>query len=81
MTAALGGTEESVAKLLPLHAAMLAAYRDRAWERAEALIKECRATGIGTLGKLYDGYQSRIDAWRESPPPADWDGSFTATEK
>ena len=44
MTAALGGTEESVAKLLPLHAAMLAAYRDRAWERAEALIAECRAT-------------------------------------
>ena len=81
MTAALGGTEESLAKLLPLHAAMLVAYRDRAWERAEALIAECRAVGIATLGKLYDGYQSRIKAWRESPPPADWDGSFTATEK
>ncbi len=52
-----------------------------AWEQAEALIAECRAVGISTLGKLYDAYQSRIKDWRESPPPADWDGSFTATEK
>ena len=81
MTAALGGSEESVARLLPLHAAMLAAYRDRAWERAEALIAECRALGVSTLAKLYDAYQSRIADWRESPPPPDWDGSFTATEK
>ena len=46
MTAALGGSEETLARLLPLHAEMLAAYRDRAWERAETLIAECRALGI-----------------------------------
>ncbi|HET7715083.1 MAG TPA: adenylate/guanylate cyclase domain-containing protein [Bauldia sp.] len=81
MTAALGATEMALAKLMPLHAAMLAAYRDRSWDRAEALIAECRAIGVAALGKLYDVYQSRIEFWRESPPPADWDGSFTATEK
>lgn len=81
MTAALGGSEEVLGRLLPLHAAMLAAYRDRAWERAETLIAECRGLGIETLNKLYDVYQSRIAIWRGSPPPADWDGSFTATEK
>ena len=81
MTAALGSGEDIVARLIPLHAEMLAAYRDRAWERAEALIADCRALGIATLAKLYDVYQSRIAQWRDSPPPPDWDGSFTATEK
>jgi adenylate cyclase len=81
MTAALGGSEETLARLLPLHAEMLAAYREQAWERAETLIAECRALGIDTLAKLYGMYLSRIATWRESPPPPDWDGSFTATEK
>ena len=81
MTGALGGSEETLTRLLPLHAEMLTAYRDRAWERAEQLIAECQALGIGMLAKLYDMYQDRIVTWRESPPPEDWDGSFTATEK
>ena len=81
LTAALGGSDETLAKLVPLHAEMLAAYRDRAWDRAEALLSECRAVGLAGLARLYDMYEARIAFWRESPPPADWDGSFTATEK
>ena len=81
MTNALGGDDEALTRLLPLHSEMLAAYRDRAWERAETLIAECEALGIGMLAKLYDMYQDRIATWRENPPPPDWDGSFTATDK
>jgi adenylate cyclase len=75
------GDQETVARLKPPHAAMLAAYRSRDWDAAEAAIAECQAAGIAALNKLYDLYAARIAAWRASPPPTDWDGSYAATEK
>jgi adenylate cyclase len=60
---------------------MIAAYRAQGWDAAEAAIAACRAVGVAALAKLYDLYAARIAVWRADPPPADWDGSFTATEK
>jgi adenylate cyclase len=66
-----------------LHAAMLSAYRARSWNEAEHLIAECReaSRNFATLDDLYDLYASRIALFRETPPPADWDGVFVATSK
>ncbi len=81
LSAVLGVAHEAAAKLGEHHAAMLAAYRSRDWDRAEAAICACQAVGVAALNKLYELYQARIAAWRETPPPADWDGSYAATEK
>ena len=77
----LAASPDRLGQLLPSHEAMLAAYRTRAWDAADAAIVACRAAGVPALEKIYGIYQSRIAAWRETPPPADWDGVFTATEK
>ena len=61
--------------------AMLAAYRAADWDEAEAAIGRCRAVGIAGMAVYYDLFEERIGIWREEPPPADWDGSFTATSK
>jgi len=63
------------------HGAMLAAYRQRRWDDAEAAIRTCRAAGIAGLDHLYATYSARIEAWRRTPPPEGWDGAHTATEK
>ena len=78
---ALGLDPESGRKLLERHAAMLAAYRARDWDGADAAITECRATGVDGLNTCYEVYRQRIAEWRQTPPPADWDGTYTATEK
>ena len=62
------------------HGRMLAAYRSKDWDAAEALLEECR-TAPFALKTLYDLYAGRIDVYRETPPPLDWDGSFAATSK
>jgi len=66
-----------------LHAAMLKAYRARNWDEAENLIAESQQAShdFAKLGDLYDLYTSRIALFRETPPPADWDGVFVATSK
>jgi len=79
--AAALGDPAPVERLAPHHAAMIAAYRRQAWDEAEAALAACRGVGLPALGKLYDLYEARIAGWRADPPPADWDGSFTATEK
>ena len=33
------------------------------------------------LDELYDLYRERIDEYRKTPPPPDWDGVFVATTK
>jgi adenylate cyclase len=60
---------------------MLAAYRGREWEEAEAAIATCCGMGIARLEHFYATYRSRIAEWRSNPPPSDWDGAYTATEK
>lgn len=64
------------------HAAMLAAYRARAWESALALLDATRAQGESFgLGGVQALFRQRIAALVAAPPPADWDGVFAATEK
>jgi adenylate cyclase len=79
--AAAIGEPAVVERLAPLHAAMIADYRSKDWDAAEAKLAELRAFGLGSLDRLYDLYVARIAGWRLTPPPYDWDGSFTATEK
>lgn len=61
---------------------MLAAYRARDWDAADAALGRVRnageAFGVERLASLY---QSRIAAFREQPPGPDWDGVHLATEK
>ncbi|MCB1486923.1 MAG: adenylate/guanylate cyclase domain-containing protein [Bauldia sp.] len=78
---ALAATGEQMKQLVPDHEAMLAAYRACDWEGAMSAIARCRSAGVATLEKFYALYESRIAAWRENPPPPDWDGAFTALEK
>jgi adenylate cyclase len=75
------GAEAAAEGLLPAHAAMLDAYRGRRWDEAEAAIETCRGFAIPGLDRFYATYCSRIAGWRGSPPPDDWDGAYTATEK
>jgi adenylate cyclase len=77
----LDGPDDGYERLARVHAAMLAAYRGRDWDGAERLIAECEARGVHRLSALYALYRGRIADWRQSPPPADWDGTFTATSK
>ena len=64
------------------HDAMLLAYRAQAWDEAVALLDkgEGAAGGYG-LAKLYALIRERIAGYRETPPGADWDGVYGATEK
>jgi adenylate cyclase len=64
-----------------LHMQFLQLYRKADWDAAEAALAQCENFGIAGLTKLYHLYRERIDEWRRNPPPADWDGTFTATSK
>jgi adenylate cyclase len=33
------------------------------------------------LGGLYDLYAARVEAFRQNPPPPDWDGVYIALSK
>jgi len=68
-------------ELLPLHEAFIAAYRSQKFDEAEALMAKASAIGVPGLEKLYEIYADRIAHYRAEPPPADWDGAYTATEK
>jgi len=64
------------------HNKMLAAYRGGGWKNAAGLLKECRAADSGSnLKTLYDIYEERISSCEANPPPANWDGTYTATSK
>ncbi len=63
------------------HGQMLEAYRRSDWDGAEAAIKDCEDNEVEGLKALYGVYRGRISGYRQDPPPADWDGTFTATTK
>jgi adenylate cyclase len=64
------------------HAAMIRAYRSQDWYAAARLLDEGQGTAIKYgLAGLYDLYRDRIATLRITPPPSDWDGVFTASEK
>ena len=81
MLDALGGEVGLADRVVPIHAEMLAAYRRKEWTGAEAAIAACQAVGLPALEAFYDTYLARIATWRESPPPDDWDGAYTALMK
>ena len=70
-----------MARLVPLHERFLGAYRGQQWNAAEAAIADCRGVGVGPLDAYYSLFSSRVAAYRQTPPPKDWDGTFTALEK
>ena len=54
-------------------------YRAKHWDDAE---REFFAlSSVDKDRKIYQIYLDRIMAYRETPPPEDWDGSFTHTSK
>jgi adenylate cyclase len=61
---------------------MLSCYRSRDWDGALAAIAKGRvADETSSLKALYDLYSERIAAFRETPPPENWDGVFALTTK
>lgn len=57
------------------HGHIFRALRSRDWEKARALVAQCRKLS-GVSDKIYDLLLARI-AWLEvNPPPAEWDGAF-----
>ena len=69
-------------ELRKLWSTMLYCYRSRDWEGALEAIELCRSAeqNFG-LTALFDLYGTRIQAFRESAPPADWTGIFVAETK
>jgi adenylate cyclase len=55
---------------------MLAHYRGKEWDQAEAALGECRSLAPEFLQGFYDLYAARIAAYRVDPPPDDWDGVY-----
>ena len=78
---AFGLGDEVHARLCERHGEMLEKYRSRDWDGAARAIDACEQVGVHGLGGLYAVYRGRIAEWRESPPPPDWDGTYTATSK
>ena len=72
--------DPNVAALSREHAAMLAAYRARAWNEAEERIAACRPLAP-ELNAYYTALLSWISAMRAAPPPPDWQGVYEAVEK
>jgi adenylate cyclase len=58
---------------------VLAHFRERRWDDAEALLKVLAAAAPEV--KLYRLYRARITQFRASPPDADWDGVFGYTTR
>jgi adenylate cyclase len=68
--------------LRKLWSTMLYCYRSRDWEGALEAIELCQsAKNIFGLTTLFNLYRTRIHAFRESAPPADWTGIFVAETK
>ena len=53
-------------------------YQEKEFDQAHELLS---ALHKGNPSPLYDLYLRRITAFRQAPPPVDWDGVFTATSK
>jgi len=77
----LGGEKTQLERLQERHKAFLAAYRNQEWDDAERLINDCRNIGVSQLDTCYSLFTERIGLLRQASLPANWDGSFTMTEK
>lgn len=59
---------------------MVHAYKSKEWDQVETSLKKIRSQSP-SYKKLTDLYQSRINRFREVPPPQGWDGIYRATTK
>jgi adenylate cyclase len=64
---------------LRLWSLALAAYRAQDWDTAEANLAKLQRLAPGN--GLYKLYAERVAEFRQTPPPADWDGVTTFHEK
>lgn len=67
------------ASLAQAFAAGLSAYRARDWDAAETAFRECLTLAPADQPSLV--FLARIQAFRQTPPPADWDGVWVALGK
>jgi adenylate cyclase len=72
------GLSEAVRQDAAEFEAAFAAYQKQDWDTAETALRTLNARAPRAL---YDIYLERIAHFRESPPPADWDGVFVYTTK
>lgn len=72
---------EWFAQLSAEHAEMIAAYRAAKPDAAEESRRRAAALAPGKLLGLYELYRSRIGRIRAEPPPPNWDGVFSSSEK
>jgi adenylate cyclase len=74
--------QEDFKNLRSRHAEMLTRYRGRDFEGAEKFLDLCKSLGrCFGLDSFYDLYRDRIAVFKETPPPPDWTGVYTATSK
>ena len=74
-----GEVDQAALDLLARYHAALALYRAQRFTEAKA--EFAALASAEPERKLYHIYLERIDHYLEEPPPADWDGSYTAKEK
>ncbi|HUB63856.1 MAG TPA: adenylate/guanylate cyclase domain-containing protein [Methylocella sp.] len=72
---------EGIARLRPLHAEFLQAYRAQKWDDADMLIAQCRKAGVENLETYYAVFTIRIKNLRGAKLDPDWDGAYVMTEK
>jgi adenylate cyclase len=73
---------DSFKKLAELNARMLDSYRRRDWSGALETLQLCRhAPNNFGLEEIYNLYVARIQTFKETPPPDDWDGVYAFDTK
>ncbi|MEM8701727.1 MAG: adenylate/guanylate cyclase domain-containing protein [Pseudomonadota bacterium] len=60
---------------------MLRHYRNQDWDAALAHCVDISSTETGELAHLAATFRLRIENFRKTPPPADWDGVYVAESK
>ena len=70
---------EKTEKMLEFYNKGLTAYKQRKWDEAIAAFEE--ALKIRPEDGPSHLYLERSMAFKETPPPDDWDGVYTMTEK
>jgi len=64
-----------------LHDGFLARFRTQRFDEASHDLDRLVALSPDGLRKVYSEYRRRLGAYRVTPPPADWDGSYRAEHK
>lgn len=60
---------------------LIAAYRQRRWNDANAAVANAQAARKMGLGGLLSLYETRVAEFSVTPPPEAWDGAFDAVQK